>query len=382
MTAECDIAIVGAGPVGSALAISLKGSGLGVHVIDTRGAGTDVDPVRTIALAHGSRLILERLGLWARLDELTPIHTVIVTQRGSFGRTQIEAADMGVPALGYVTPYARLYRALRARLSECEARVMADCKVTGVQPAADAVVLSLESAGASAQLAARLAVVADGGEHGELAPLVTRDYRQSAIACEVATEVPHRNRAFERFTPDGPVALLPSGERSSLVWTAPHALVQALAALPEAEFLSRLNSAFGTALGAFTAATSRSVYPLSLRYARRPTAPRAILIGNAAQVLHPVAGQGFNLGLRDAWELGRVLAGTRDPGTRALLERYNSRRTIDRRGAISFTDALIRLFSNDMPILRGGRGIGLAALDLLPSAKRVLARRMMFGVRG
>jgi 2-octaprenyl-6-methoxyphenol hydroxylase len=385
MTADpCDIAIVGAGPVGSALATGLHGRGLAVRLLETRSANADIDPVRTIAIAHGSRLILERLGVWESLGEVTPIRKVVVSQRGSFGRTVIEAGELGVPALGYVTGYARLYRALRGTLADTEAEVVAGCKVTGVQAGAEFVSLALDSEGEPRTLIARLAVIADGGEHGDVVPVTLRDYCQSAIACRVVSEIAHQGRAFERFTSEGPIALLPGTEGWSLIWTAPHGRAQALAGLADADFLSRLQTAFGTAVGAFTDATPRSVYPLFLRYARRPAAPRTVLIGNAAQTLHPVAGQGFNLGLRDAWELGCLLSANApaDPGSRALLDRYDGRRSVDRRGAIGFTDVLIRLFSNDIPLVRGGRGAALAALDVCPPAKRLLARRMMFGARG
>jgi 2-octaprenyl-6-methoxyphenol hydroxylase len=200
----------------------------------------------------------------------------------------------------------------------------------------------------------------------------------------VVSEQSHQNRAYERFTPEGPLALLPNANHWSLVWTASPEHAQELAALSDRDLCRRLQNAFGNAVGAFTAAGPRQVFPLALKYALRPVAPRTVLIGNAAQTLHPVAGQGFNLGLRDAWELSRAIVarGEEDAGARELLNRYFSQRRFDRIATILFTDSLIRLFCKDIPLLNAARGCGLTAFGAISSAKNFLARRMMFGTRG
>ncbi|TSA41825.1 MAG: hypothetical protein D4R58_01015 [Betaproteobacteria bacterium] len=380
-----DIVIAGGGPVGAALALALRESALSVTLIEARVPGAVIDDTRTLALSHGSRLILERLGVWPALAaETTAILRIGISQQRSFGRTELSADEANVPALGYVTGYAALQRALVGALERTAVRVLAGCVVLAVSGDANGAVVSIDAAGTRQELAARLAAIADGGAQLDIVHVKIRDYRQSALVCDVVSEQLHQNRAFERFTPDGPLALLPTARGWSLVWTVQPERAQQLATLDDAEFCRRLRAAFGGAVGAFTAAGRRQVFPLALRYATRPVAPRTLLIGNAAQTLHPVAGQGFNLGLRDAWELARAILarGKSDPGSRELLNEYFSQRRWDRIATILFTDTLIRLFCNDIPLLNGARGLGLAAFGAIPVAKNFLARRMMFGARG
>lgn len=377
--------IAGGGPVGAALALGLRASGLRVTLIEARVPGTLVDDTRTIALAYGSRLILERLGVWPALaPDTTPIHRISISQQRSFGRTELSADEANVPALGYVTGYAALQRALAGALERTAVRVLAGCTVLAVSGDADGAVVSVDASGTREELATRLIAIADGGARFDIAHVRTRDYRQSALVCDVVSEQLHQNRAFERFTPDGPIALLPSARGWSLVWTVEPERAQQLATLDETEFCGRLQAGFGAAAGVFTAAGRRQVFSLALKVATRPVAPRTLLIGNAAQTLHPVAGQGFNLGLRDAWELARAILarGERDPGGGELLKEYFSQRRLDRIATILFTDTLIHLFCKDIPLANGVRGLGLAAFGAIPAAKNFLARRMMFGARG
>ena len=377
--------IAGGGPVGAALALGLRASGLSVTLIEARGPGTLVDDTRTIALAYGSRLILERLGVWPALAaETIPIYRISISQQRSFGRTELRAEEANVPALGYVTGYAALQRALAGALERTAVRVLAGCTVLAVSGDADQAVVSIDASGTPEELATSLIAIADGGAQLDIARVKTRDYRQSALVCDVMSEQLHQNRAFERFTPDGPIALLPSARGWSLVWTVQPERAQQLATLSDSEFCGQLQAGFGSAAGVFTAAGRRQVFPLALKVATRPVAPRTLLIGNAAQTLHPVAGQGFNLGLRDAWELARAILarGGRDPGGRELLNEFFSQRRPDRIATILFTDTLIRLFCKDIPLANGVRGLGLAAFGAIPAAKNFLARRMMFGARG
>ena len=385
MVEPADIVIAGGGPVGAALALALRDSGWHVVLAEARMPGTVVDDSRTIALSHGSRLILERLGVWPALAaETTPIHRIGISQQRSFGRAELRADEANVPALGYVAGYAALQRALLGALASTTVRVLAGRAVLAVRSDASGVVVSVDAAGTREELSARLAAIADGGANLDISHVKTRDYRQSALVCDVTSEQPHQNRAFERFTPDGPLALLPTARGWSLVWAVPPERAPQLAALDDVEFCRRLQAAFGSAVGAFRTPGRRQVFPLALKYATRPVAPRTLLIGNAAQTLHPVAGQGFNLGLRDAWELARALLahGASDPGGSELLHAYFSQRRYDRIATILFTDTLIRLFCKDIPLANGARGLGLAAFDAIPAAKNFLARRMMFGARG
>jgi 2-octaprenyl-6-methoxyphenol hydroxylase len=379
---QYDIVIAGGGPVGSALALSLRESRHRIALLDARPRISVTDDPRMIALSRGSRLILERLGVWQLLLNLTPITNIVISQQHQFGRVDLSAAEADVPALGYVVGYGGLQSALAAVLAGGAVDMMTGCVVREITRAADCALLNIEADASTRQLEARLVAIADGGEGLQLAHVEERDYRQSAVVCEVVSEEPHRNRAFERFTPDGPLALLPTHRGWSLVWSARPARTGELAAMDDTRFCAELRAAFGGTLGSFGVLGSRQVFPLRLKFARRPVAPRAVLVGNAAQTLHPVAGQGFNLGLRDAWELAAAVRDARDPGDQATLNNYFSERRFDRTATILFTDTLIRLFSNDIPLFKQMRGVGLGALNGFSPVKNFLARRMMFGARG
>ncbi len=382
MAEDYDIVIAGGGPVGVALALGLRGGAHRIALLEARSPGAGGDDARMIALSHGSRLILERLGAWQSLPDVTPIEHIVVSQQQRFGRVEFGAAEAQVPALGYVVCYVALQRSLATALAGSGVEVMTGCTAREVEGDSNLAAVIVDCDSVTRRLDARLVVVADGGDRLHLARVEERDYRQSALVCDVASDEPHQNRAFERFTRDGPLALLPTRRGWSLVWTARPERVGELAALDDAGFCAQLRATFGAALGAFRVLGKRQVFPLILRHARQPVAPRSVLIGNAAQTLHPVAGQGFNLGLRDAWELALVARDVRDPGNAAMLNAYFSQRRFDRNATILFTDTLIRLFSNDIPLLDRLRGVALAALSGIPSAKNFLVRRMMFGIHG
>jgi 2-octaprenyl-6-methoxyphenol hydroxylase len=386
----CDVLVAGGGPVGAAMACSLARHGVDVRLLEA-----SPDPAvafRPIALASGSRSILESIGVFGAIPS-TPIETIHVSQAGGFGRTVIRREELGVPALGYVCDAGRLAGAL----ADAAAPVLESGRVAAWRADADrvrvtvhtidTVIAATETAlvGAPREIAARLLVLADGGQAGG-DDLAMRDYGQSAIVSRVRTEIAHRGVAWERFTADGPLALLPFGDGTlALVWTVPAARAPGLAAASGEHFLASLAAQFGERLGRFTDAGPRSSFPLRLWYRRSNTpAPRVVAIGNAAQTLHPVAGQGLNLGLRDAAELAALVA--RDDrasvGGPGFLAAFRTARRIDRFGAIGVTDFLVNVFSSGNPLLRAARGAGLVALDLVPPARRVFARRMMLGARG
>lgn len=397
MSAEAiDVLIVGGGPVGATLALALQGSGHSVVLAEARstapaetrvaGASAAADTgagrgklsgdLRAIALSHSSRLILERLNAWSGLAA-TPIETIHVSQQGGFGRTLISASDCGVPALGYVVSYDNLQQSLLA--VPCSGRRLFGAKLTGF----DGSIALVQMQDTELAFTPRLAVFADGARIPErgAAPAYSKDYRQTAVVAAVTTAQAHRGRAWERFTPEGPLALLPYADRYGLVWTASPQRAAQLCTLDTPAFLEQLHAAFGDRLGAFTDAGERASFPLSLRYARDEAQPHSLSVGNAAQTLHPVAGQGFNLGLRDAWELARLARDARDLGSGNFCSRYRRARALDRRAGIQFTDSLVGIFSNSNPLLKLGRGAGLLALDLLPFARRFVARRMIYGAR-
>lgn len=355
------VAIVGGGPAGMALALALHRQGVASEIIDARPRGAAAGDKRILALSHGSRLILESLGAWDGVPH-SLIHTIHVSHRGGLGRTRIAAREEGVPALGYVLAAGALAQRLDAAVAAAGIPFRDNTHITsGQQPAASLVVL------------------AEGAV--DAAEAVVRDYDQHAVICTATPQRAHGGTAWERFTPQGPVAVLPYGRELAVVLTCRAEESAGIAAQDDTAFLALLQSRFGRRV-VFTAATPRHVFPLGLRYRTAPVGPRAVWIGNAAQTLHPVGGQGFNLALRDIFELARCLCDADDPGAPEVLARYAAARRFDRRATIGFTDSLVRVFSNDVPLMHHARGAGLLALDLVPPLRSFLARRMMFGARG
>lgn len=385
-----DILIIGGGPVGATLALALRDTGLGVTLLEARPAGVASTDQRTLALSEGSRLILQRLGVWQALAvQTTPIETIHISQRGRLGRSVMHAEDEGQDALGYVISYAALANALDRKLAEQgNARVQYDTRATGLASSESHAIVDCEHTEGASHLTAKLVVVADGGRSLSEFPGMKREVREyghSAVVGKVTCEHPHHYVAYERFTPEGPVALLPDGERGfALVWTAEPGMAETLVGLQEDAFLDRLHRHFGDRVGRFLSVTGRTSFPLKLATLRPVIAPHLVVIGNAAQTLHPVAGQGFNIGLRDAWELALTLRDTPldEVGDAAMLSRYQSRRQPDTGGGIFFTDFLVRTFSNDLPGLGTARGAALAMLELASPLKRFVARKMSFGANG
>jgi 2-octaprenyl-6-methoxyphenol hydroxylase len=376
----CDVLIAGGGPVGAALAASLRRGGTDVRFAEA--APEPAGGFRPIALAQGSRLILESIGVFGAI-RATPIETIHVSQAGGFGRTLIRREELGVPALGYVCDAA----ALATALAGAAAPVRVGGRVTAWRADGDRLRVTLDTidmAAAPREVAARLLVLADGRAAGD--DLAMRDYGQTAIVARVRTEIAHRGVAWERFTADGPLALLPFADATlALVWTVPAARAPGLLDASGERFLAALAAQFGARLGRFTDAGPRSNFALRLWYRRSNVAgPRVVAIGNAAQTLHPVAGQGLNLGLRDAAELAALVARAdrASVGDPAFVAAFRAARRLDRLAAIGVTDFLVNVFSSSNPILRGARGAGLVALDLVPAARRLFARRMMLGARG
>ena len=384
MDEVADVVIAGGGPVGAALALALCDSGLDVLLLEARENGQRSRDSRPLALSYGSRLILERLGVWDALAPATAIERIHVSQQGGFGRVMLSAAEARLPALGYVVDYAQLHAGLESAVRRRALNYVTGAKVSAIRDAQATASVEFVADDAEKAVTARLVVAADGGALAGVAAARTVDYHQSALVAKVKSELPHCHTAFERFTSGGPLALLPSGDELALIWTAGHDHAQKLGELSADEFLAQLQQQVGGRLGTFTETGVRSLFPLLLRYAASVTQTRTILIGNAAQTLHPVAGQGFNLGLRDAWELaGELMRCTRDViGNAAMLQAYRARRRIDRSGGIAFTDSLVRLFSNDIMPLRMARGAGLTLLGCMPPVKDFVVRRMTFGARG
>ncbi len=380
MPSHSDIIIIGGGPIGAACALSLKNCGLDVTVLEAR--ETASSEMRTLALSYGSKLILDKLGAWP--DGATPITAIHVSERGAFGRTLLTARELDVPALGYVVTYSALQTKLDAALAATRIKVIRGARANKVSTTSSYASVDFTIGDNPQSITTKLAVLADGGNLLSTIDGITlqeKDYGQAAILAKVKTELPHKQLAYERFTPSGPAALLPFEDRYSLVWTESPEEIARLLALNDAEFLLELHEHFGDRQGRFTEIGTRKNFPLKLRYAEPAIAQRVALIGNAAQALHPVAGQGFNLGMRDADTLSKIISETLHDaiGDENMLAKYLTERKRDTGAGIGFTDLLVRGFSNKNNMLRFMRSGALAVLDVLPPARKMLTRKMIFG---
>jgi 2-octaprenyl-6-methoxyphenol hydroxylase len=396
-SAVFDVAVVGGGMVGASLAVALAPLGLKVAVVEAISPDSASQPSfdeRTTALSNGSRRILETLGVWAGVEaSATPIRKIHVSDQGHFGFARIDASELRLAALGHVVPNRALGQALWSRLrsgaradagSGAGIHIYCPAEVSRVTAAEDRVTLEIAQGGAAATIDARLVVAADGvhsavrGAFGVGAEF--RDYEQTAVITTVLPQRFHDHVAYERFTGSGPLALLPlEGGRCTLVLTLSKAMAESAMGWSDAEFLAELQRRFGFRLGRFLKVGRRMPYPLSLARALRTSAGRCVIIGNAAQGLHPVAGMGFNLGLRDVATLAELVAERRhdapfDAGASSLLAEYDAWRAADRGGVIAFTDGLVRMFANPLRAVQRLRNVGLLAFDLLPPAKAALSR--------
>lgn len=372
---ETDVLILGAGPVGLTLHLALAARGIRSHLIERRPmSALQADP-RVLALSHGARQLLEQIDSWPA-RAATAIENIHISQRGGFGRTVLDKAEYGLPALGYVVRYREVVAALARHLSAGALFAEAEGVATQVTP--QGVQLTLRQGEVSQTLRGTLLVHAEGTP-GDDPEVSVRDYGQQAVICEVTPEQPHAQRAWERFTPDGPLALLPLGDEFSVVFTLPPAKAAAVLALDDAVFICALEAQFGRRLR-FSRPSRRNSFPLALRMRRTLARGNEVWVGNAAQTLHPVSGQGFNLGLRDAWQLAETLLS--HGLTAVALQRYAAARQCDRQGGALFTDAVVRTFSTDFVPIKWARGLGLYALDLFPPARHFVAKRMIWGGRG
>lgn len=386
-TPDYDLAIVGAGPVGLALAGWLGRRSATQHasiaLIDAREPAASANDPRAIAVSHGSRVLLDTLG-WP--GDATPIEHIHVSQRGHFGRTLIDRDEHDLAALGYVVRYGSIVQALAQAVRGTRVDWLTSTTARTPRQDADGVTLTLDSPQGERTLRARIVVNAEGGLfHEQQADTGKhrRDYGQTAIVGTVTVSAPRPNVAWERFTHEGPLALLPLGgprqAEYSLVWCCTPDEAARRAALPDDAFLRELGAAFGERMGQFVAIAGRASFPLGLNAAQTLVNGRIAIVGNAAQTLHPVAGQGLNLGLRDAHTLVDSLSTQGFEAT--ALATFNARRALDRRFTIGATDTLARLFTVDtgpIPLLRGA---ALTALEFVPPLKKAIARQMMFGQR-
>lgn len=369
-----DILIVGAGPVGQTLHLALAAGGQKSLLVDRRPLQEQQNDPRALALSHGARQLLEQIASWPT-RAATPIETIHISQKDGFGRTLIERDDYRLPALGYVVRYRDLATALGKNLAADA--VLAESEILETLAGDAHVDVTLRHAGSIRRLRCKLLVHAEGTP-GDEPGVTVSDYVQHAVICEVTPTPGHGNRAWERFTPDGPLALLPLGDEFSIVFTLPPDKADAVMALDDAAFIAALQKQFGQRM-TFAKPGKRSRFPLYLRLRDTLVKNHEVWIGNTAQTLHPVSGQGFNLGIRDAWQLAEILLA--EGVDRKALARYAASRQLDRRGSAFFTDKIVRAFSNDFGPLKLARGLGLLALDLCPPARHFVAKRMIWGAR-
>ncbi|MFL9905250.1 UbiH/UbiF/VisC/COQ6 family ubiquinone biosynthesis hydroxylase [Paraburkholderia sp. RL17-337-BIB-A] len=395
---DFDVTIVGAGPVGLALAGWLARrsatQALKIALIDAREPEDSIADPRAIAVSHGSRMILEPLR-WP--TDSTAIQRIHVSQRGHFGRTLIDHGEHGLPALGYVLRYGSIVHGLAEAVHATSVHWFRSTSASAPTQERDGVTLPIETAGVTRHLRTRILVNAEGGLFGDqrsgkragskpgsrTGEGGTRDYGQTALVGTVSVSAPQPHVAWERFTSQGPIALLPMGgvrgADYALVWCCAPDEATRRSQLSDDEFLRELGAAFGNRMGRFTQIKGRASFPLGLNAVDTLVNGHVVAIGNAAQTLHPVAGQGLNLGLRDAHALADALSA--EGPTPLALATFAQRRALDRRLTIGATDTLARLFTVDFPPLAALRGLALTALEFVPPVKTALARQMMFGQR-
>ncbi len=382
-----DVIIAGGAMAGATLALALhqlsKGK-LSIAVVEPYQADHKQHPgfdARSIALSYGTVQILDSFGLWPALSKVaTPINHIHVSDRFHAGMTDITKQDVGVDALGYVVELSDVGRIYAEKMAET-ASITLFCpqSIEDIQRSSSQVLATLSD---GSQIEAKLMVAADGAVSSCCEkiglPLQEHDFEQVAVIANIVASEKHEGRAFERFTSHGPVALLPmTDNRLSLVWCLPPEEATKVMEYNDERFLAELQSAFGWRLGKLMKAGTRSAYPLVLRYREQNISHRFAIVGNAAQSLHPIAGQGFNLGIRDVASLAEEMIKAEDVGSYNSLSQFKQRRENDRKATITLTSSLVHLFSNDWLTLRVGRNLGLAAMDNIPVLKTPLLQRAL-----
>jgi len=386
---DYDVLIVGGGLAGNCLALALQASNLKIAIVEANTESElNASPAgdRALALANGTVRLLEMLGVWQQAKaKATAIKNIHISDQGHFGKARLSAEKEKVDALGYVITARELEASVLELVKESDVKQINPARVIGIASDANYAHVSLKHNDVALNLSAKLVVGADGGQSSvrkllDIQQEVT-EYKQTAIVTTIKSEVAHKNIAFERFTSSGPLALLPLKDEYAVVWTRSTEDAQQLVTDSEDEFLQGLYACFGYKLGRFSLTSPRRSFPLSLIRASSMYSGRAVIIGNAVHQLHPVAGQGFNLGLRDVVQLAECILNEEkqgaDIGSPEMLARYAEQRQKDHDTVISFTDGVVKLFSNEWLSVAAVRNTGLTALDFLPGMKKQLAHYAM-----
>lgn len=389
----CDVLIIGGGPVGLALLLQLRAAGRDAWLVEARRAphlslekppagqaAVAPDP-RALALSAGSQQLLHLLDVWPAA-QATPIHRVIVNQQGTLGRISLTREELGLPALGYVLGMADLLPGLWQRAAT--QGLLSGWRATNLRSTASWAGVDLQQDEQQVTVTCRLLVLADGGASSasliERSPII-KDYGQHAVLARVQASHPQPFTAWERFADDGPLAVLPQGDGYAIVWTQDGAAVEQRLQQDEQQFCAELSQRLGGRLGQLRLQGARHRYPLRLVLHQRLPRPRVVTLGNAAQAMHPIAGQGLNLGLRDSQVLARLLLGAADAGASEVLQQYRQQRRWDQMQTVGFTDALVEGFRIPGRAARHARSLGLAAVDLLPVPRQILLNNLVFGRR-
>ncbi len=390
-TGNYDIVIVGGGMIGTSLALALAPLPLSIALVEAvvrRGTEQPSFDDRSTALSRSTQRMFEAMGLWAEVSAAsTPITRIHVSDQGRFGFSHIDAEEQGVVALGHVVINRVLGEVLQSHLDACRnVDLYCPASIERIELAPERARATITVEGRAKELNGRLLVAADGANSTvrEMMGISAqkRDYVQSAVIGNLLTEIEISHRAFERFTRQGPLAILPVAEgRAGFVWTVSRTDAERVLALDDENFLAEIQEQFGHRLGKFSRVGKRVGYPLMLSKAMRLTATRSVLVGNAAHGLHPVSAQGFNLGMRDVAALcdcvADALQDSVDPGVAAVLARYSDWRRSDHRKLVHFTDKLVRLFGSTRPGAGTLRNIGMIGFDLIPGVRRTFARHTM-----
>ncbi len=391
---EYDLIIIGGGLAGASLAVALAKTNYRIAVIEAFAVDADAQPSydeRTIALTYSARHIFSQLGVWDSQIETDAcaIKSIHISNKGHLGLSRLSCLDAGTPALGYVVPTRSLGYALTRQIQLSDNIAFycpGEASQVDIKAHAAVVTVLTDKAKKPLELSAKLVVIADGGR----SPLLSRlgfnkeqhPYSQSALLSIISTNTAHQNKAYERFMDDGPLALLPmTDQRFAVVWTLSPENLTRIEAMDDMDYIACLQDAFGTTAGLFSKPTSRKAYPLARSILNTPYSERVLVLGNAAHTVHPVAGQGFNLGLRDVAALAEQLLESEqdisDIGSLAFLQHYAQSRTQDTQRVSQFTDGLLKIFSHSSPLVAAGRNLGLAVVENLPFVKRALLRHSM-----